>query len=392
MISLTLDARGRLLSFRGVPKELIKSQDAQQPHVDVREAWKSLFEAAGLTFDDARQVTPEWTPQDYADERAAWSGKLDPQRPDLELRVEAAVFHGVPTSFQVIEPWKKSRDEFTDLGDLEIAVWMSVGLFVVILVSAVIIAWRNVRLKRGDREGARRLVVWVMAANALCWLVTSPHVLSPAQIGLTFSGIGSSLFWGALIWTLYLALEPYVRRIWPQLLISWSRLQSGQLRDPILGRDLLVGLAGGLAVFVLIGLAEAIPAWLGSVTPDFGLHQPSISNSSYLAFLSELCLMMIAVTLVFHLFFLLILRVLLRRQWLAVGVWWLFTSIVFSTPRADTIWSWTFIPIALAVMALVISRFGFLAAFVWFFRATSFISRQQPTPPAGTSATASPAP
>ncbi len=40
---------------------------------------------------------------------------------------------------------------------------------------------------------------------------------------------------------IYIALEPSVRRYWPRLLISWSRLMAGDFRDPMVGRDLLVG-------------------------------------------------------------------------------------------------------------------------------------------------------
>ena len=34
-------------------------------------------------------------------------------------------------------------------------------------------------------------------------------------------------------WLYYLALEPYVRRLWPQALISWSRVLAGRVRDPL---------------------------------------------------------------------------------------------------------------------------------------------------------------
>ena len=41
----------------------------------------------------------------------------------------------------------------------------------------------------------------------------------------------------------YLAIEPYVRRLWPSVLVSWARLVAGRLRDPIIGRDILIGVA-----------------------------------------------------------------------------------------------------------------------------------------------------
>jgi serine/threonine-protein kinase len=55
------------------------------------------------------------------------------------------------------------------------------------------------------------------------------------------------LGWSCFIWALYIALEPYVRRRWPATLVSWSRLLAGRFRDPLVGRDVLVGcLAGDL--------------------------------------------------------------------------------------------------------------------------------------------------
>jgi len=48
-----------------------------------------------------------------------------------------------------------------------------------------------------------------------------------------------------------MALEPYVRKLWPQTIISWTRLVSGRVRDPLVGRDVLYGVILGLA-WVLI--------------------------------------------------------------------------------------------------------------------------------------------
>ena len=45
----------------------------------------------------------------------------------------------------------------------------------------------------------------------------------------------------ALNWVVYVALEPWVRRKWPRTMISWSRLTSRGVRDPLVGRDLLYG-------------------------------------------------------------------------------------------------------------------------------------------------------
>jgi hypothetical protein len=58
------------------------------------------------------------------------------------------------------------------------------------------------------------------------------------------------------------ALEPYVRRQWPELLISWSRLLSGRFRDPLIGRDLLAGTLFGSVIALLVHAANALPCWI----------------------------------------------------------------------------------------------------------------------------------
>lgn len=52
----------------------------------------------------------------------------------------------------------------------------------------------------------------------------------------------------------YLAIEPAMRRRRPQALVSWTRLLAGEIRDPLVGRDLLVGAFDGcVAVAVFSG-------------------------------------------------------------------------------------------------------------------------------------------
>jgi hypothetical protein len=73
---------------------------------------------------------------------------------------------------------------------------------------------------------------------------------------------------GGLVWVLYLALEPYLRRNWPGTLISWTRLLSGRLRDPIVGRDLLIGACGASLVVVAVAFARTrLPVFFGAPPP-----------------------------------------------------------------------------------------------------------------------------
>ena len=66
-----------------------------------------------------------------------------------------------------------------------------------------------------------------------------------------------ALSWGLLVAAafgiLYLGVEPYFRRHWPDSLISWSRLQTGRITDPLVCSHLLAGIAAVMA-------AEAVMA------------------------------------------------------------------------------------------------------------------------------------
>jgi len=65
----------------------------------------------------------------------------------------------------------------------------------------------------------------------------------------------------------YLAIEPFVRRHWPTTLVSWSRLLAGRIRDPYVGRDMLIGVATGLALIVIHSVVLILPRWLGWPEP-----------------------------------------------------------------------------------------------------------------------------
>ena len=55
------------------------------------------------------------------------------------------------------------------------------------------------------------------------------------------------MLYGLVHWVLYIALEPFVRRRWPFVLVSLTNLLSGRAHDPIVGRDVLFGVALGVA-------------------------------------------------------------------------------------------------------------------------------------------------
>jgi hypothetical protein len=77
------------------------------------------------------------------------------------------------------------------------------------------------------------------------------------QVGYLFSGRagGHILLHAVTVWVIYMAIEPYVRRVWPRMLVGLIRLLSGRLRDPAVGREVLIGLVIGCGLIAILRTA-----------------------------------------------------------------------------------------------------------------------------------------
>jgi hypothetical protein len=164
-----------------------------------------------------------------------------------------------------------------------------------------------------------------------------------------------------VIWLLYVALEPYTRRRWPQALISWKRLQTGRLQDPLVGRDVLIGAAAGAASGLLFVLIRQIPAWLGRapLDPQPFLKGPTLTGFSDVAFrlfVNQFSSVLYAMV---FLFMLVLLRLLLRSNLLAITVWCLLVASPLGGEHASILWIAGFARALLYF--LVLTRGGLLA-------------------------------
>jgi serine/threonine-protein kinase len=61
----------------------------------------------------------------------------------------------------------------------------------------------------------------------------------------------------------YLAIEPWIRRYWPHSIVTWSRLVAGRWRDPMVARDVLIGIAFGLVSTLIRRSGQLLQIWLG---------------------------------------------------------------------------------------------------------------------------------
>jgi serine/threonine-protein kinase len=259
MVMMKLDPRGRLRVFRAVPRE-IDAPTSPGSQID----WEPVFREAEL---DVRRFAPtqaRWVPPTPYDNRAEWEGTSS-RHPETPIHVTAAGYRGKLVYFASAGPWERpSRMELPFRG-VRAVEWAMPVIILTLLVAGVVLARRNIRLGRGDRRGALRVSTYYFCTWVIAFLLRAHHVPNmPMEWNLFSLGLGGALFGTAFVWLSYMALEPYLRRRWPDLLISWSRLLAGRFRDPLVGRDLLVGSLFGAAGAMLLHVSNALPAWINA--------------------------------------------------------------------------------------------------------------------------------
>jgi serine/threonine-protein kinase len=258
MQQLFLDTEGRLVEFHSVPPAIaLENPAAGAP-------WPALFEAADLDVRTFTPASPKWLPPVFADATAAWEGPMA-GRADMRVRIEAASYRNHPVSFQIVWPWTEppSTDASHRTGLQRLTDATSIAIWVTMLTGAVLLARRNLRGNRSDRRGAARLAIGMTAASIALNLLAATHVANAGIERMQIAGaLAFGAFTGGILWIYYLAIEPYARRFWPDALLGWTRLLSGHVRDPRVGRELLIGLVCG-AVGLLIDLAKLVPLALG---------------------------------------------------------------------------------------------------------------------------------
>jgi hypothetical protein len=257
------DLAGHLTQFTNVPpqREDLRETSTPLPAMD----WALFFNAAGLDMSTFMPVPSTWVPNTYADERKAWEGPM-PGRPDITLHADAASYRGQPAFFQIAGPWSRTQRQTQEVQQGRTLIRFLLFLIVFGLsIGTCALAWNNYKTGRGDRRGASRLVTGWLILYFAAWLIGARFWLEPltefSHFLSEFAAV--ELLDAAIIWLVYMALEPYVRKYSADILMSWSRLLSGRVRDPRVGRDILVGIVAGLTVAVVGCLVALVPGWLG---------------------------------------------------------------------------------------------------------------------------------
>jgi serine/threonine-protein kinase len=181
----------------------------------------------------------------------------------LPIRVEAAAWGPHPVSFELVGAWMPPRVQKA----VDPPGWFWAWILPP-LCAGLLLAARNLVQQRADWRGALRLGCFAAAMHLAAWMLAGHHVpqFDPESRQLmTVLGVAGFDAFGTMLF--YLALEPFLRRRWPWRLTSLNRILAGRWRDPLVGRDLLLGLLAGCVLAFLSRLGPALASLLGTPAP-----------------------------------------------------------------------------------------------------------------------------
>ena len=357
-VAVDLDLDGRLLKFRAAVHE---SEHAGNSN-ETTPGWDVLFKAA--QFDSRRftQVEPRSIALDVTDQRIAWTGNYGSPM-SVPVHVEAGAYQGRPVYFEVMFPWT-TGDRVSLERSVSTPSRSSMFAGLIFLVVGAAFTRHNWKTGRGDVRGA-----------ALVGVATFAGVLLTHTLGVhdTLAGgwiLPLAIADGVFAAVLYMALEPWVRRLWPRALITWSRVLAGQWRDPVVGRDVLIGVLSAVAIacvrhaLYLSFSPSGAPA--ASSVLELDMLQFTLDQLMGTRFIGSAGSFALVVGLLsaLEMFFLMFLcRVCLRKPWLATLV---FVGLVAPLAAASSFsqgdWIESIVMVLIVVLnVLIMVRFGLLA-------------------------------
>ncbi len=206
MVQISLDSQGRL-----VPPGSDSAREGEPAPLHFAPFdWNVLFRLAGLDQAQFQPATSTWNSLAASDARAAWTGTWPGTT--YPLRVEAASYRGKPVYFALIGDWTEPhRMENSDqsFSKKVMNILLSVGALLLLLLAAVLIAWRNYVREKADVQGAWRLGIVIFHIQMLLWLFQA-HFVAPYLVTWTLrAGRQRRSVHQPVTCALYLAIEPY---------------------------------------------------------------------------------------------------------------------------------------------------------------------------------------
>jgi hypothetical protein len=200
------------------------------------------------------------------------------------------------------------------------------------------------------------------------WFVGESHVPTLWEVALVVMALSWALFAASFAWLAYLAVEPFLRRRWPETLITWTRLLAGEFRDPLVGRDLLVGCAAGTLLAVVAVTSFLVPEWLGvrSSVVFADIYGVVYGVQAVVPFLLWRAAQAVLAALG-GVFMLLVLRLAFRSQTAAIAAFVTVSAAMSAIGTGDYFVGAISTAIHFGVFAALIIRFGLLAAAAQFY-------------------------
>jgi serine/threonine-protein kinase len=263
-ILVVLDMRGRLEKFTSLTA---RWSDTEVPPAEPD--WSVLFDLAEIDIEQFTPVEPRIRSYASPEVRAAWVGSL-PDLPRGEARIEAGATDGRVVTFWVLD---EAAVESASAGPEvwtgpPFAYYTVPATLLVLLVVGGFLARRNLRQGRADWSGAVRLASLALVVSCVSDILITHGLASRYAWILWARIIATGLFWAAMVWVFYLAVEPYARRIWPSMMVAWSRVVSSSTwhpRDPQVGRSVLAGVLAGAALCCVWPLEHTVVSVLQGV-------------------------------------------------------------------------------------------------------------------------------
>lgn len=369
-MTIGLDTEGRLQSFRVIPiSQLYNDQQAASSL-----GWPGLFERAGLDFSQAKTaLASDWYTNQMKDQSYAWNAVRDSN----SVQVHGATYKGRVVLFQVLGAWDHPEQAVDTEFINRYFAWFAIVLLVGLDLICLLIARKNMRAGRGDSKGALRGAIAIFVLVFFDMLLVPHHSSDPNWISqwwnlMVAESAGMAVQW----WLFYMALEPYIRRTYPQALISWGRLLGGNPRDVLVGRDVLFGVGFGMLTASLGAIFGALPAWfpIKGITPSFESYELEGIAPYVATFVSKMSVAMfisiVSLTIVF-----LVWKLFRSKTAGLVAAGCLILIISF---QSDNIWLGLVLGVLTgSIIVLCLSRSGLLgliATFYTFFIATSSLT------------------
>jgi len=367
MIRMELDVNGRLLKFAAVPPE--KPLVSSGSETD----WARVFREAGLELRMFEAVEPLTAPIYNYDEIKSWKGTL-PDNPGVEITIEAAALQGRPVSFEITGPWSRPEgNQPTEAGrsPTDYLNLFFLALTLVLAFGAILLARYNLKKGRGDLKGALKVSVLFLVIRIVTGLIFTEKIGSvEADTHRIYAVFESAPFFALLAFAIYLAIEPIIRKWFPEMLVSWNRLLAGNFRDNLIGRDILIGLFIGISFAIF---SSGVLVVSGKFTGGHHIAGALMENADIvplygeaLTFASRLAATWNGMlgTFLFLLVFL-IAFLLIRNKSIAAVAFFMFFAIPVSLSGLQNGYAWAIISPAsfFAILVFCYLRFGLLTAF-----------------------------